>query len=66
MGTTALNDRIDEGDRLVFLQYLAADAGVQIYSFTDANSANVDVAELTLIAILTGVAVDVFTGNNIT
>ena len=53
MGTTALNDRIDEGDRLVFLQYLAADAGVQIYSFTDANSANVDAAELTLIATLT-------------
>jgi len=57
LGATATNAAIDAGDTLLFVNYLTA-GGAQIWSFVDASGADVDAAELTLVATLTGVAAD--------
>ena len=63
LGTTATNADIDAADSILFVNYLAA-GGAQVWRFLDANGANVEDTELTLLVTLTGVAADaVITGN---
>lgn len=56
LGATATNADIAAGDSLLFVNYLTA-GGAQIWHFVGAD-ANVDEAELTLLATLNGVAAD--------
>jgi Ca2+-binding RTX toxin-like protein len=63
LGTTATNADIDAADSILFVNYLAA-GGAQVWRFLDANGANVEDTELTLLVTLTGVVADaVGTGN---
>jgi len=55
LGGTAINSNIDIGDAILFINYLTSDTA-QVWSFVDANGANVDAAELMLLVTLTGVA----------
>ena len=63
LGTAATNADLDAGDRLVFINYLAA-FEAQIWSFTDTNGQNVDASELQLAATLTGVAANSMSDTN--
>jgi Ca2+-binding RTX toxin-like protein len=57
LGASAVDAAIDAGDTLLFVNYLTA-GGAQVWRFLDANGADVDAAELTLLVTLTGVAAD--------
>jgi Ca2+-binding RTX toxin-like protein len=57
LAATAVDAVIDAGDTLLFVNYLTA-GGAQVWSFVDANGADVDAAELTLLVTLTGVVAD--------
>ena len=57
LAATATNATIDAGDSILFVNYLTA-GGAQVWRFLDADGANVDATELTLLATLTGVAAD--------
>jgi hypothetical protein len=57
LAATAVDAGIDAGDTLLFVNYLTG-GGAQVWRFVDANGADVDSAELTLLVTLTGVAAD--------
>jgi Ca2+-binding RTX toxin-like protein len=57
LGATATNAGIDAADSILFVNYLTA-GGAQIWRFVDADGANVDAVELTLLATLQNVAAD--------
>jgi len=63
LAATATNAAIDAADTLLFVNYLTA-GGAQIWQFVDGDGANVDAAELTLVATLTGVAADAMVAAN--
>jgi hypothetical protein len=63
LAATATNATIDAGDSILFVNYLTG-GGAQVWRFLDADGANVDATELTLLVTLTGVVADaVVTGN---
>ena len=63
LAATATDAVIDAGDTLLFVNYLTG-GGAQVWRFVDANGADVDAAELTLLVTLTGVAADAVLSTN--
>lgn len=63
LGATAVDDGIDAGDALLLVTYTAGD-GAGIWLFVDASGADIATEELTMVANLTSVPVDVLSEGN--
>ena len=63
LGSTATNSDFASGDTLVIVSYQSGNKA-HVFEFTDANGADIDVSELSLIATLTNVTADTLTADN--